>query len=262
MALSITVAAWAGRLPATARTIREHRGVRRARMRGFLRRLGSRASWAQLGRVYRNLHARHSTGARSIRAGCCLVLRLFLLAFEQRALALDAPAVARQRAIGAHHAVAGNRHRQRVGRAGAGHGARAAGDADARGQLGVADRAARPGCCAAPATRAAGRRCRARPAASPGRCAALRPGRPPAPPSARTPASAPSQLGLRKAVLQVAQQHVRVVADQDRADARVRSPPPGSRPASMRRWRSGSRRRCPPARKCAGVMPSTACAPA
>ena len=114
---------------------------------------------------------------------------------EQRCLALDAPAVAGDAAVVAHHAVAGNRHRHRIGRAGAGDRARALRQADPLGQLGIADRLALPGSRAGPATRAAGTRCRARRAAGRGRCAALRPSRPPAPPSARI-GSAPTQLRL------------------------------------------------------------------
>ena len=81
---------------------------------------------------------------------------------QQRALALDAPAVARERAVVAHHAVAGDRHRERVG---------ARRPAPPRAPL-RARRCARrsrhssrsrpPGSPAAPARRAAGTRCRAR----------------------------------------------------------------------------------------------------
>ncbi len=89
-------------------------------------------------------------------------------------LALDAPAIARQAAVAAHHAMAGNRHRDRVGAAGLGHGAHRLRRADAPGDLGIARGRARPGSRAAPATRAAGRRCRARRAAGRGPAPALR----------------------------------------------------------------------------------------
>ena len=58
---------------------------------------------------------------------------------QQGALALDAPGVAGQLAIAAHHPMARNHHRQRIGGAGAGHRAHRARRANARGQLTVAD---------------------------------------------------------------------------------------------------------------------------
>src|SRR5438046_7031818 len=56
------------------------------------------------------------------------------LALEQRALALHAPAIARQRAVVAHHAMAGNRHREPVGAAGLRHRAHRLRRADAPGE--------------------------------------------------------------------------------------------------------------------------------
>src|SRR5690606_12317959 len=58
---------------------------------------------------------------------------------QQFALAFHAPAVAGELAVAAHDAMAGNHHRQAVGRAGAGHGAYRPGLLQPIGQLGVAE---------------------------------------------------------------------------------------------------------------------------
>src|SRR4051794_7003007 len=60
------------------------------------------------------------------------------LAVEQRALALDAPAIAREIAVGADHAMARDRDGERVGGAGLGDRADGAGRADLARDLGVA----------------------------------------------------------------------------------------------------------------------------
>src|SRR5260221_14575094 len=64
------------------------------------------------------------------------------LTFEQRPLALDAPAVARERAVVAHDAVAGNGDGDRVGGAGVRHRAHGFRRADALRDLRVARRRA------------------------------------------------------------------------------------------------------------------------
>ena len=60
------------------------------------------------------------------------------LPLEQRALALDAPAIAGERAVGAHHAMAWDRDRDRVRRARLGDRAHGLRPADALGDLGIA----------------------------------------------------------------------------------------------------------------------------
>jgi hypothetical protein len=63
-------------------------------------------------------------------------------ALQQHALALHAPAVTRQRAVAAHHAMAGNCHRQRIGRAGLRHRTRRFRRTNARGDLRITRRRA------------------------------------------------------------------------------------------------------------------------
>jgi len=115
----------------------------------------------------------------------------------------------------------------------------------------------RPGSGAAPSTPAAGTRCRGCRAAARCRAAAARPGRRRARPAARTRHLAPTSRALGNFALEVVGQRLRLVAEQDRAHARARSPRPGSHRASTGRSRTGSRRRGPPARYAVGVMPST-----
>ncbi len=63
--------------------------------------------------------------------------RVCALAFEQSPLAFDAPAISRQRAVAAYHAVARHQDRDGVGGARTGHRAHAAGRPDCRGDLRV-----------------------------------------------------------------------------------------------------------------------------
>ena len=135
-------------------------------------------------------------------------------------LALHAPAVAGQRAVVAYHAVAGNRDRQRIGGAGARHGARAGGQADAPRQFRIADGAAGgylaqrlPDALLKGRAAYVERQVQAQgghfdQADHPGhRLLVVRLGA--------------AQVGLRKAVLQVVQQHFSIVAQQDGAHALV-----------------------------------------
>ena len=109
------------------------------------------------------------------------------LAIEQAALALDAPAVARQRAVAPHDAMAGNRDGQRCSRRRpAPRPAPHLGAPMRCRNLAVAGRRARAESAAAPATRAAERPCRARRAAGRVRAPALRRSRSPSRRSART----------------------------------------------------------------------------
>ena len=84
---------------------------------------------------------------------------------QQRALALDAPAIAGERAVAAHDAVARDRDRQRVGAAGLRDRAHRLRRADALRDARSSSPSCRPGSRAAPARRAAGRPCRERRAA-------------------------------------------------------------------------------------------------
>ena len=102
------------------------------------------------------------------------------LPLEQGALALDAPAVAGERAVGAHDPVAGNGDGDRIGGAGPRHGAGRLGPADPLGDLRVARRRSPAGTRAERRPDApAGRRCRGCRAAGRGRAPAPRRSRPP-----------------------------------------------------------------------------------
>jgi hypothetical protein len=62
---------------------------------------------------------------------------------QQGTFALEAPAIAAELAITAHHTMTGNRHSQLVHRAGLGHGAYGLGATDAIGDFAIAHRDAR-----------------------------------------------------------------------------------------------------------------------
>ena len=96
---------------------------------------------------------------------------------DQLALALDAPAIAGEVAVRPHHAMAGDRDRERIGAAGLGDRAHRFRLADRAGDLRVGRRLAGRYGAAAPPTPAAGTRCRGCRAADPGADRALRPGR-------------------------------------------------------------------------------------
>ena len=115
-----------------------------------------------------------------VTAGASSRLRL---ARDQLALALDAPAVAGQRAVGADHAMAGNRQRD-VWRMRAPRRAPPPASRCVR-RPAHRWRWRQPESRAAP-TRGAGRRCRAHPAAGSGPATGLRRSPPPRPPSVRT----------------------------------------------------------------------------
>src|SRR5450830_1662699 len=107
---------------------------------------GNRSGLISQSRV--SSRGRLSPTSRSIRQtkrhGFISVSASALLAFalQQLPLAFYAPAVARQLTVAAHHAMAGNRHRQAVGSTGLGHGAKGFGCADTLGNLRIAGGAA------------------------------------------------------------------------------------------------------------------------
>ena len=181
-------------------------------------------------------------------------------AFEQCPLALDAPAVSRQGAVGAHDPMARNGHGQRIGQPphALPHGPRSARRSAA--PFRNNSRFGRPESRAAPARRAAGMRFRARRAAGRVRVPASRPGRRRCATRPSNSASPPIRLGARKPILQVAHQGLRIVSEQDGADTMVagrhqdraeRTLADGEADGSCRDRRRGSG---------VGVMPSKAAA--
>ena len=142
------------------------------------------------------------------------------LAIDQGALALDPPAIAGERTVGAHHPVAGDRHRQRVGRAGAGDRAHRPWLADFPGDVGVGHRLPRRDFAQSPPD-----------ALLEGRAAHVErqiepdPGRLDEADHPRHQgfeiAVAADQPGARESILKITDQGLRIVADQDGADALV-----------------------------------------
>ena len=172
-------------------------------------------------------------------ARCYLAHSRLRLALEQRALALDAPAVARQCAVVPHHAMARNRHREGVRRAGLRHRTHRARRADPLARYPRSSPSRPPGSCAAPATRAAGTPCRARRAADPGPAPELRRSPPPWRRVARTPYRRRSDWRAESGPAD------RALVHRDRRPARWRKRRARwwrreSTRASTRRWRSGS----------------------
>ena len=168
-------------------------------------------------------------------------------AVEKRALALDAPAVARERAVAAHHAMTRDGDGHGISGAGRRHCPHGGRPANAPGELACSSRWCRAGSGAALPRRGAGRRCRARRAAGRGRRRAPRQAPRPWPPSARMPdrlrqgwRSGSDPRGRERG----APGHRRAGWPR----CREPSPQPGWRPASIRRRRSAISAPAPPAR--------------
>ncbi len=139
------------------------------------------------------------------------------LARQQLRFSRRSPTITGQGAIFTHHPVAGNNHRQRIRRTGAGHGSyrpRLANMLRPGGSCGSRP----PGSAAAPARPAAETRCPADPAAAIPAAGCRRGGRK-SRPSADKIGVAFTQLGIGKAPAQVVEQCRIVITRQHRADA-------------------------------------------
>ena len=149
------------------------------------------------------------------------VSALALLAIEQRALALHAPAIAGELAVAAHDAMAGDGDRDVVRPAGRSDRAHRRRLADARGRSRRTSPSRRAGSHAKPPTPAAGRPCRARRVAAPVPFAAPRRRRRLAQPVWRSARSPPISLARGKRSRSSCSSAPAIIAEEDGAHAFV-----------------------------------------